>query len=319
MYGRLASTNCDLSIVDRPVCRAGGQRRAGASCWRWRRRLRRMGSGCVKPPRSARASEGPFFILGKPTVANFFEAVFERRVRNAVGALFAAVLIGGRVVRLGEGALRFGVRPLHGAGQLVSLGFPALCCLRHSYSPLGVGSSEPHRLRYWLPMGGVPTMCPNQPKGIWRWRNPLCCSTSTERWSTPTSITWWRGTTRSSMSGMEVPCWRILGLIGRSGSELVRVLLGDDTGRCARLAREKLHTKYFVDSAPLVRRLPGARELLEAVAERGLASGARHIGRRGRAGGVAERARRRRPRLRRDISPPTPSAQSRIPTSSPPR
>src|SRR5581483_5455387 len=26
----------------------------------------------------------------------------------------------------------------------------------------------------------------------------------------------------------EVPCWRILGLIGRSGSELVRILLGDE-------------------------------------------------------------------------------------------
>jgi HAD superfamily hydrolase (TIGR01509 family) len=32
---------------------------------------------------------------------------------------------------------------------------------------------------------------------------------------------------------------------------------------------KKLHTKYFLDSAPLVRRLPGTRELLEAIAERG--------------------------------------------------
>src|SRR3984957_10194459 len=73
-----------------------------------------------------------FLFLGQPTVPDLFEAVFERRVRNAVGALFAPVLIGGRVVRLGEGALRFAVRALHGAGQLVSLGTTALCCLRHS-------------------------------------------------------------------------------------------------------------------------------------------------------------------------------------------
>ena len=32
---------------------------------------------------------------------------------------------------------------------------------------------------------------------------------------------------------------------------------------------KQLHTKYFADYAPLVRPLPGARELLEAVAERG--------------------------------------------------
>ena len=69
--------------------------------------------------------------------------------------------------------------------------------------------------------------------------------------------------------GMEVPCWRRLGLIGRSGSELVRLLLGDDLADAQGSHVEKLHTKYFVDSAPLVRRLPGARELLEAVAERG--------------------------------------------------
>ena len=32
---------------------------------------------------------------------------------------------------------------------------------------------------------------------------------------------------------------------------------------------KKLHTHYFLDSAPLIRPLPGARELLEAIAERG--------------------------------------------------
>ena len=69
--------------------------------------------------------------------------------------------------------------------------------------------------------------------------------------------------------GQEVPCWRILGLIGRSGSELVRVLLGDELADNHGSRVEKLHTRYFVDSAPLLRPLPGARELLEAVAELG--------------------------------------------------
>lgn len=67
----------------------------------------------------------------------------------------------------------------------------------------------------------------------------------------------------------EVPCWRILGLIGRSGSELVRILLGDEFADAHGSHVEKLHTRYFVDSADMVRPLPGARELLEAIAELG--------------------------------------------------
>jgi HAD superfamily hydrolase (TIGR01509 family) len=69
--------------------------------------------------------------------------------------------------------------------------------------------------------------------------------------------------------GKEVPCWRILGQIGRSGSELVRVLLGDELADKHGSDAEKLHTRYFVDSAPLLRPFPGARELLEAIAELG--------------------------------------------------
>jgi HAD superfamily hydrolase (TIGR01509 family) len=69
--------------------------------------------------------------------------------------------------------------------------------------------------------------------------------------------------------GKEVPCWRILGLIGRSGSELVRVLLGDELADAHGARVEKLHTRYFLDSAPLLRPLPGARELLQAIAQLG--------------------------------------------------
>jgi HAD superfamily hydrolase (TIGR01509 family) len=69
--------------------------------------------------------------------------------------------------------------------------------------------------------------------------------------------------------GKEVPCWRILGLIGRSGDELVRVLLGDELADVHGAQVKKLHTRYFVESAPALRPLPGARELLEAIAELG--------------------------------------------------
>jgi HAD superfamily hydrolase (TIGR01509 family) len=69
--------------------------------------------------------------------------------------------------------------------------------------------------------------------------------------------------------GQEIPCWRILGLIGRSGSELLDALLGDELAEAHGSRVKELHTKYFVEAAPRVRRLPGARELLEAIAERG--------------------------------------------------
>jgi len=67
----------------------------------------------------------------------------------------------------------------------------------------------------------------------------------------------------------EVPCWRILRLIGRSGDELVSALLGDELAGKHGEHLKKLHTNYFVDFAPLVRPLPGARELLEAIVEHG--------------------------------------------------
>jgi phosphoglycolate phosphatase-like HAD superfamily hydrolase len=67
----------------------------------------------------------------------------------------------------------------------------------------------------------------------------------------------------------EVPCWRIFGLIGRSGDELMSSLLGDELADEHGSHVQKLHTKYFLDSATVIRPLPGARELLEAIAERG--------------------------------------------------
>jgi HAD superfamily hydrolase (TIGR01509 family) len=68
---------------------------------------------------------------------------------------------------------------------------------------------------------------------------------------------------------VEVPAWRILGLIGRSGSDLVRILLGEELADAHGSDIEKLHTHYFLDSAPQIRPLPGARELLEKLADLG--------------------------------------------------
>ncbi|GBE66456.1 haloacid dehalogenase [Mycobacterium sp. MFM001] len=69
--------------------------------------------------------------------------------------------------------------------------------------------------------------------------------------------------------GKEVPCWRIHGLIGRSGSELVQILLGDEFAEVHGADVEKRHTRYFLDSASTLRTLPGARELLGAIADQG--------------------------------------------------
>lgn len=69
--------------------------------------------------------------------------------------------------------------------------------------------------------------------------------------------------------GKEVPCWRIHRLIGRSGSELVRILLGDELTDAHGARVEELHTRYFVDSGPMLRPLPGARDLLDAIAQQG--------------------------------------------------
>jgi HAD superfamily hydrolase (TIGR01509 family) len=58
-------------------------------------------------------------------------------------------------------------------------------------------------------------------------------------------------------------------LIGRSGSDLVRILLGEELAGEHGSHVKKLHTRYFLDSAPLIRPLPGARELLEKLADLG--------------------------------------------------
>jgi HAD superfamily hydrolase (TIGR01509 family) len=68
---------------------------------------------------------------------------------------------------------------------------------------------------------------------------------------------------------VEVEAWRIHRSIGMDGSALLDSLAeGVDEDTRARL--KDLHSRYYQETAPLLRRLPGARELLEAVHKLGL-------------------------------------------------
>jgi HAD superfamily hydrolase (TIGR01509 family) len=68
---------------------------------------------------------------------------------------------------------------------------------------------------------------------------------------------------------VEVESWQIHRSIGMDGSALLASLAeaaDDDT----RSRLKDLHSRYYRETAPLLRRLPGARELLEAVDKLGL-------------------------------------------------
>jgi HAD superfamily hydrolase (TIGR01509 family) len=69
--------------------------------------------------------------------------------------------------------------------------------------------------------------------------------------------------------GVDVEAWRIHRAIGMDGSTLLKSLSGsadDDT----RSRLKDLHSRYYKETTPLLRRLPGARELLAAVDKLGL-------------------------------------------------
>ncbi|MEU4838083.1 HAD family hydrolase [Nocardia testacea] len=69
--------------------------------------------------------------------------------------------------------------------------------------------------------------------------------------------------------GAEVDAWRVHRSIGMDGSLLVSTLLPDaDDDTCDRA--KDLHLRYYLDSGALMRRVGGARELLERVAAAGL-------------------------------------------------
>ncbi len=70
-------------------------------------------------------------------------------------------------------------------------------------------------------------------------------------------------------ANVEVEAWRIHRSIGMDGSTLVSSLAeGADDGTRSRL--KDLHSRYYQETVSLLRPLPGARELLNAVDELGL-------------------------------------------------
>src|SRR6201995_2728847 len=70
-------------------------------------------------------------------------------------------------------------------------------------------------------------------------------------------------------AGVAVETWRIHRAIGMDGSTLVDTLSsGADDDVQQRL--KELHSRYYGELAPLLRVLPGGREILEHVASMGL-------------------------------------------------
>jgi HAD superfamily hydrolase (TIGR01493 family) len=70
-------------------------------------------------------------------------------------------------------------------------------------------------------------------------------------------------------AGIAVESWRIHRSIGMDGARLIESLSGD-ADEDAQKQADELHTRYLKEAAPLLRPLPGARELLERVTSLGL-------------------------------------------------
>ncbi|NVN53774.1 HAD family hydrolase [Mycolicibacterium hippocampi] len=69
--------------------------------------------------------------------------------------------------------------------------------------------------------------------------------------------------------GLPVDGWRIHRCIGMDGTRLVRTLSGD-AGQDVMERLKKGHSEFYEQSASLLATLPGARDLVRAVADRGL-------------------------------------------------
>ena len=72
-----------------------------------------------------------------------------------------------------------------------------------------------------------------------------------------------------SDAGMDVDAWRIHRSIGMDGSNLVKSLSGDAPEQ-ERQRLKDLHSRYYKETSSLLRLLPGAREIMRYVEERGL-------------------------------------------------
>jgi HAD superfamily hydrolase (TIGR01509 family) len=66
--------------------------------------------------------------------------------------------------------------------------------------------------------------------------------------------------------GVVVESWRIHRCIGMDGSALIRALAGEHHEAAAK----ELHSQFYAELVELLQPLPGARELLDTVAERGV-------------------------------------------------
>ncbi|OBK47433.1 HAD family hydrolase [Mycobacterium kubicae] len=69
--------------------------------------------------------------------------------------------------------------------------------------------------------------------------------------------------------GVEIEMWRVHRSIGMDGSTLVKELSGDAPEDVQSQLKDA-HSRYYKEAAPLLRPLPGARELLRRVADLGL-------------------------------------------------
>jgi HAD superfamily hydrolase (TIGR01509 family) len=69
--------------------------------------------------------------------------------------------------------------------------------------------------------------------------------------------------------GVAVEAWRIHRSIGMDGDSLLKTLAGDASDDTRSRAKD-LNSRYYKEMTPLLRTLPGARELLEAVHKLGL-------------------------------------------------
>jgi HAD superfamily hydrolase (TIGR01549 family) len=69
--------------------------------------------------------------------------------------------------------------------------------------------------------------------------------------------------------GIAVESWRVHRCIGMDGTRLLELLTQDAAQDVQQRAKD-LHLQYFTESAPLLKRLPGARELLERIHALGL-------------------------------------------------
>ncbi|MFE9581150.1 HAD family hydrolase [Nocardia sp. NPDC006044] len=70
-------------------------------------------------------------------------------------------------------------------------------------------------------------------------------------------------------AGATVPTWRIHRAIGMDGDSLIQTLAGDLDDDAAERA-DDLHSRFYLDSADELTLLPGAREVLAGLHDRGL-------------------------------------------------